>query len=31
MLDEPVDVGPIVNADPVLRTTENSIPTVERK
>ena len=30
MLDEPVDVGPIVNADPVLRTTENSIPTVER-
>ena len=30
MLDETVDVGPIVNADPVLRTTENSIPTVER-
>ena len=30
LLDEPVDVGPIVNADPVLRTTENSIPTVER-
>jgi hypothetical protein len=29
MLDEPVDVGPIINADPVLRTTENSIPTVE--
>lgn len=28
-LDEPVDVGPIINADPVLRTTENSIPTVE--
>ena len=30
MLDETVDVGSIVNADPVLRTTENSIPTVER-
>ena len=30
MLDEPVDVGPVINADPVLRTTENSIPTVER-
>ena len=30
LLDEPVDVGPIVNADPVLRNTENSIPTVER-
>ena len=31
LLDEPVDVGPVVNADPVLRTTENSIPTVERQ
>jgi hypothetical protein len=30
LLDEPVDVGPVINADPVLRTTENSIPTVER-
>lgn len=31
LLEEPVDVGPVVNADPILRTTENSIPTVERQ
>ena len=30
LLDEPVDVSPVINADPILRTTENSIPTVER-
>ena len=29
MLDESVDVGPVVNADPVLRTTQNNLPTVE--
>ena len=29
LLDESVDVGPVVNADPVLRTTQNNLPTVE--
>jgi hypothetical protein len=29
LMDEPVDVGPVVNADPILRTAENSSPTLE--
>ena len=28
-MDDPVDVGPVVNADPILRTAENSSPTLE--
>ena len=31
MLDEPVDVGPVINADPILRTAENSITNIRNK